>query len=587
MSAPLPHGQPAWVRKRDSSLAPFEADKICRALFAATESLGRPDAFLARELTDGVVHFLADEGHTSIPTTAELAELIVKTVRELGQPQLARTFEEWRQSREEMATTTQLAESPGPSPPLKRPSSPARACEVEVRFSVETPLPEVLAECTRRYTLQAVFARDVVSIHNDGLLVLTGLDTPGELASCVLPGLVPSEGEGGLVEALRQLRRHTGQVAVLDGPEHHLARASQTDSDSAARLVSDLEQGLHLTGLGVVVNLNSALPPSAVDDLAGGPLFAGQRRTPDPQQLSTLADELLDRLVQLPLAPEQLRVDWHLSERDFTPDKRSQERLHRLARRLLESAGVACVFDRPRRPLALAEGINRQHPAVLLQVGLHLPRLAEQTGTLTDTGRFLQKLGSLARLALSAGVQKRAYLRRREGPGALPALTRGFLLDRGRLVVTPVGLDSMVRTFTGRSLCAGGAALDLGRQIVLRLREVLRQDGRTSRLETCLDGPVSFALAGASEAAAGLTGWEPTAGVKNQWRAAGVLHAVAEQGSLALFLPEKQCLGGEAMVECLQTIWQQTEVVRLRLSPTLPTSRQQSLALLTDASEKR
>ena len=52
-------GPPAWVREhRDGQFVPFDADKISRALFAASESLGRTDAFLARELADGVVRFL-------------------------------------------------------------------------------------------------------------------------------------------------------------------------------------------------------------------------------------------------------------------------------------------------------------------------------------------------------------------------------------------------------------------------------------------------------------------------------------------------------------------------------------------------
>ena len=58
---------PTWIAKRDGRLVPFEADKISRALFAATESLGRPDAFLARELTDGIVHFLAAESDGAVP----------------------------------------------------------------------------------------------------------------------------------------------------------------------------------------------------------------------------------------------------------------------------------------------------------------------------------------------------------------------------------------------------------------------------------------------------------------------------------------------------------------------------------------
>ncbi len=39
-------GPPAWVSKRDGRLEPFDADKICQSLFAASETLGAPNAFL-------------------------------------------------------------------------------------------------------------------------------------------------------------------------------------------------------------------------------------------------------------------------------------------------------------------------------------------------------------------------------------------------------------------------------------------------------------------------------------------------------------------------------------------------------------
>src|SRR5260370_36407187 len=87
-----PPTPPAWVRKRDGSRFPFDADKISQALFAATETLGRPDAFLARELTDGALHFLAVETDDDTITTAQIAEIVGKTVRELGQPALAEAF---------------------------------------------------------------------------------------------------------------------------------------------------------------------------------------------------------------------------------------------------------------------------------------------------------------------------------------------------------------------------------------------------------------------------------------------------------------------------------------------------------------
>ena len=83
--------------------------------------------------------------------------------------------------------------------------------------------------------------------------------------------------------------------------------------------------------------------------------------------------------------------------RDFAPA--SSERLHRAARLAADGAALAFVFDRPRRPVALAEGIDRKHPALLLTVGLHLPRLAALPGVSADPALFLQKVGSLARLA--------------------------------------------------------------------------------------------------------------------------------------------------------------------------------------------
>src|SRR5947209_9563959 len=90
--APTP---PAWVTKRDGRLVPFEADKISRALFAATESLGRPDAFLARELTDGILHFLVADAD-GVPTTDQVAETVAKVIRELGHPALAQAFTDGR-----------------------------------------------------------------------------------------------------------------------------------------------------------------------------------------------------------------------------------------------------------------------------------------------------------------------------------------------------------------------------------------------------------------------------------------------------------------------------------------------------------
>jgi hypothetical protein len=536
---------PAWARKRDGRLVPFDADLISRSLFATTEAIGRPDAFLARELADGVVHFLTTEEDGSEITTSRIAETVIGVVRELGQPALAMRYEEHRRRRQK-----------GPQP-----ARPEHG-EMVFRIPASRPLADVLTTCREMYTLQTVFTRDLAAAHTTGLLTLTGLQTPDELAGYVVQ---PLRAQMGLDEAIDQARQLAGELLVLDGLEY------LPDGD----VLSALKRSACAGGPRWVVNLNCVAPPPWADESSGGPLFSAHAPAGTAEAQVQRAEQLLVELLRKP----DVRIDWHLSERDFVPD--GAGRLARLARHALDGAALAFIFDRPRRQITLAEGLGRSHPAVLLTVGLHLPQLAEQPGA-GDPKGFLRKLGSLVRLALSAAVQKRDYLRRQDrlrqpGDAGRPALTAGFLLDRARLVVTPVGLDAVVQRFCSRTMASGGAALDMGREIVQRLRQVLWHEGRLSHLEICLDGPWTFDLGEEGRLpdaahAAGLTPWDATAPVKGQLRAAGILQAIAEGGLLALFTTDNPT--PEEAAAWLRAAWQQPEIARVRFLRTAPRARQ-------------
>src|SRR5207253_1871143 len=215
----------------------------------------------------------------------------------------------------------------------------------------------------------------------------------------------------------------------------------------------------------------------------------------EPSRGADAAEPVLDAIVErwpdLAAAAPGLRLAWHVGDRDLQPGQPGQRRLQVLCRLALETGRIEFVMDRPRRPISLAEGIDRKHPAVLLAVGLNLARLTGHAGVAGDAARFLVKLPSLARMAISAAVQKRQFLRRHVGA----ELGREFLLDRARLVVVPVGLEAAVRALSGHGACAGGPALDLAQQIVASLAANLRSESQRANIESCVDA----AFAGADE----------------------------------------------------------------------------------------
>src|SRR5262249_11182417 len=160
--------------------------------------------------------------------------------------------------------------------------------------------------------------------------------------------------------------------------------------NAAGAFAHQLWLGLTATGLGAVVNLNSESPPPGTGDPTGGGLFPPQPRPLVAERRLAVVDLLLDHLELLGsrasepsrpggaprLAGPTLLIDWHLTERDFAPQR--AERLLRVAHRAAEGTTLRFVFDRSRRPVALAEGLDRVHRSTLMRVGLNLPALAAQ-----------------------------------------------------------------------------------------------------------------------------------------------------------------------------------------------------------------
>jgi hypothetical protein len=530
------------VHKRNGSLVAFESDKISRALFAATESLGQPDAFLARELTDGVVHFLASEHDGQTPSTSEIAELVVKVVRELGQPALAKAFAHGRSSKDQIRVKAQAEQA----------SEFTLACAPGMSPAGFT------RHCLRQYSLRHVFTRDLVAAQDDGLLILSGLAAPQELGT----GLwMPTAASSSVLESIARARRITGGVLAIDGMEQLVVQHGIEISQA----VRDLNTGLDATDLRAVVNLNPAAPPAWAEGQPGGPLFANAPSATDSSSLDVVADELLNLLLAQPPTNGRppIRVDWHVAEGDLQADR--QLRLLRVAHHLCAGADTAIVFDRPRRAIALADGVDRGHSAALLTIVLPLARLAERLVDQDGAAElFLKKLGSLLRLAFSAATQKREYLRA-HGQDRL-ALLSGFLLDRARLVVAPQGLN--------RAMALLGESGEFATAVIARLQNVVEQDARHTHLETSFDGSLLWATGYDAMHERGIWSNLPAADGKKQLRQLAPLHAATELGAAVILVDAHKPPSAEQVVDWVRWAWKQSTIGRLRLVRVSPQHEQ-------------
>jgi ATP cone domain len=523
---------PVWVRRQDGSQVPFEADRICQSLYAAAESLGASSAFLIRELTDVVLHFLAQEDFDAIPTTGQIAEHVEKIVREVGQPALARRYAELQQQ------TGAAQDVSGRRITLVWPSSAAN----------------LVHDCLRAYAFRAVFARDVAAAVEEGLLHLDGLDAPATLASVVLETARLTELPWW--PALDDWRAAAGQRWIVDSPE-----SLCTPRMHPALTPHLCERLLSLPTMGqreVELHLNVAAAAAHQES----PLFSADADEPARQEQSNFLDGLLERWKVLP-ATRLPAIAWHLHERSFH-DEAQRRQLHDLLRQALQGKPIRFVFDRPRSPVALAEGLDRKCPGVLLEVGLDLAALAARPEVKRDGATLLKKLPSLARMAVSAARQKRQYLR---GLPETSPLKRQFLIERAAAVVAPLGLDEAVRSLTGESLAHSPLALDFALRILHTLKATLHEAGRSILLDLRLDGP---ALSPAD--------W--TLAQAKQLEIAGKLHARAGAGAMTLLLGDENQADADALAEMLQWAWTATSVVRVQLQRAGSTLQQGELPIL-------
>ncbi|HEV8062249.1 MAG TPA: ATP cone domain-containing protein [Gemmataceae bacterium] len=560
MSDPLPTpvAPVSLVIKRDGRQVPFEADKISRALFAAGEELGRADAFLCRELTDGVLHFIGQEFAGQMPTTSAIADLVVKVVREFGHPALAQQFLTGKAPSPER--THQRTRTWG----LKQVDWLARRMSARLATTVPNPKAALEDYLAAHFAMSQVYAPDLLAAQADGLIHFGGHRSVQRLTATVVPH---HSDPLDLVESMAAYRRATGDALILEGPDRRLWSTGAREPTAFAPWCRAFHLGLGDQGCRAIVNLHRQAGSGEFAEPFSGPLFAPSSATPAYHELSQCSLELCDELLKRDQA--RVRIDWHLAEADFADE--NQGLLSALVQRATAGQPFCFVFDRPRRQPRLAEGISASHNAALLTVGLHLSQLARQMGQPKSPERFLTKLVSLVRLALSAATQKRNALRRLKEDQ--PILARGFFLEKARLVLAPIGLDAVVGDLLSEFCCSRNPApLAFACQILERIRATVHEDGQALLLDACIDSPlIDDAFASPlddpenltdREHRAGVTIWDDEAPLLRQIAACGSLHDASRGGTaLIRYAPTTSV---DELVQALRHAWYKTNLLALR-----------------------
>ena len=340
--------------------------------------------------------------------------------------------------------------------------------------SIEKTPEDVVDQCLSAYSLQAVFGRDLAAAHDNALLRLSGLNYPRYLETVVVDPPSTSAPVSPWKLAWAQVRdasMQAGAFLVVDGADLLLAAHGRDWLDGFCA-------ALEAHGRGAVFHVQTAAPPGWASELDSGPLFttvgAAVPALPmSPVDVAALLDAVAFE------RRHALRIAWHIQAKNIDEPTVRQSLEPVLARTEVFPKSMF-VFDRQRQNVRLHEGIDRKHPAVLLRIHLLLHSFLQLPEIGGDATRMLAKLPSLLRMAVSAGVQKRNYHRRHS-----PELTRGFLLERARLIVVPWLLD-VVGAVTGALPAQSKLALDFARQILQTLREAADREGRNAGMDVVL-----------------------------------------------------------------------------------------------------
>ena len=290
---------------------------------------------------------------------------------------------------------------------------------------------KTLQEFNRDKMLNSVLTPDLAAGIQEGWIQMEGISFPDGLlaASWVkedwLDMVLQSPKE--FISGIKNL---AAKQIHFEGAEYLALEQPRIDKKLLKTALSVMDVCLETTGGMGVLHLNFPSAPSWFQGLNYSPLFQPEMQS-NKEKALLLTRAFLDAWIEA--SPKRLKMHWHQIgdiDANVKPifDYLSQN-AHNWAFSRLAKSG----------PNYLS---NKSDRNVLDKISLRLDKLAKACMRKGILHKFGGRLPSLVRLGISAGIQKRAFIRkieieRRQNEEMKVNLGAGFLLEKARLIIAP------------------------------------------------------------------------------------------------------------------------------------------------------
>ncbi len=157
------------IRKRSGEIVDFNQEKITKAIFNATEAIGKPDREIARKLSEQAIEMLAEKFHSrSIPAVEEIQDLVEEVLIGNKQIKAAKSYILYRDQRARLREMASMINSDELMEGYLNKSDWRIKENSNMSFSLQGLNNHISSAISSNYWLNKVYTSNIREAHKNG-----------------------------------------------------------------------------------------------------------------------------------------------------------------------------------------------------------------------------------------------------------------------------------------------------------------------------------------------------------------------------------------------------------------------------------